>query len=389
MHHDGSLVVPSTSTHHSGLYYCLLQHAEGATLWPYELHVGQKTQKNQERSKHEQGSSCDAFRVRRDVGSEAERQAEVSGGQFAGAVAASVLLTFVLGFSAGALSRTHVLRCLGVVTEGLRSPQKCRQADRPRHGYEVTDTTTAPPTYDNQAFEMEHVRDDNSANCPIPEMSNSSITLSPPAKPQRSFRDKRQEEQEATVYLEGCDYVKEEERRMEGRSLQERKEGCDQETAEEEGRDFYLLGEGRGSRTETDEEEEKGESESTEDKKERRQEEETEEAGEQESRTKVEDRRGSEEEKEGAERREEEEKTEGKDGENKRDEDGETDICSKDETEVGGEPASSPPRPAPRSRVIRLYQYDDDGQRYCHLPDPAPDEPRRAPPPGSNSAPSL
>lgn len=112
MHSDGSLVVPNTSILHSGLYYCLLQHADGTTLWPYELHVRHNTQKKQEYSKWEPCSSCDAFRFRRDVGSEAERQEGVSDGVFAGAVAASVLLTFVLGFSAGALTRTHVLRCV-------------------------------------------------------------------------------------------------------------------------------------------------------------------------------------------------------------------------------------------------------------------------------------
>lgn len=113
MHSDGSLVVPNTSILHSGLYYCLLQHAEGSTLWPYKLHVGHNNQKNQEDSEYEQPhSSCGAFRFRRDVGSEAERQQGVSDEQFAGAVAASVLLTFVVGFSAGALSRTRVLRCV-------------------------------------------------------------------------------------------------------------------------------------------------------------------------------------------------------------------------------------------------------------------------------------
>lgn len=109
MHHDGSLVIPATSSVHSGLYYCLLQHTEGITLWSYELFVNHETQKNQGHSK-EQASSCDASRIRRDVGSDTERQTVLSVSQFAGAVAASVLLTFVLGFSAGALSRTHVLR---------------------------------------------------------------------------------------------------------------------------------------------------------------------------------------------------------------------------------------------------------------------------------------
>lgn len=120
MHHDGNLVVPNISSLHNGLYYCLLQHTAGMTLWPYELHVGYDHQKNQEHGQHEHSSGCDTFRFRRDVGSEEEeKQAGVSDGQFAGAVAASVLLTFVLGFSAGALSRAHVLRCV----QTIDSPQ--------------------------------------------------------------------------------------------------------------------------------------------------------------------------------------------------------------------------------------------------------------------------
>lgn len=110
MHHDGSLLVPNTSALHSGLYYCLLQHTEGTTLWPYELHVGHDGQNLQELGEYERSSHCAAFRFRRDTGSEAAKQAGVSAELFAGAVAASVLLTFVLGFSIGALSRTRVFR---------------------------------------------------------------------------------------------------------------------------------------------------------------------------------------------------------------------------------------------------------------------------------------
>ncbi|XP_067451941.1 uncharacterized protein [Thunnus thynnus] len=129
MHHDGSLVIPNTSRFHGGFYYCLQQHTEGTTLWPYELHVGPDDQKNQEHGGYEEGSSCDALRFRRDVGSEEEEQGGVSDEEFAAAVAASVLLTFVLGFSAGALSRTHVLRCvlgpyiLSFIHTGTRSPK--------------------------------------------------------------------------------------------------------------------------------------------------------------------------------------------------------------------------------------------------------------------------
>ncbi|XP_075968056.1 uncharacterized protein LOC142971433 [Anarhichas minor] len=97
---DGSLMIPNTSSLHSGMYYCLLRDTGGTTLWSYELHVDSEYKRS------------DAFRFRRDVGSPEERQAGVSDGQFAGAVAASVLLTFVVGFSAGALTRTPVLRCV-------------------------------------------------------------------------------------------------------------------------------------------------------------------------------------------------------------------------------------------------------------------------------------
>lgn len=110
MHRNGSLVIPNSSVLHSGLYYCLLQHTQETTLWPYELHIGQNHQKNQELDEYEQSSSCAKIRLSRDVGSEGEKQDGVSDEEFAAAVAASVLLTFVLGFSTGALTRTHVLR---------------------------------------------------------------------------------------------------------------------------------------------------------------------------------------------------------------------------------------------------------------------------------------
>lgn len=105
-------MIPDSSALHSGLYYCLLQHTGGTTLWPYELRVDQNRQKNRERDGYEQSSSCATVRFSGGVGPGGEKQAAagVSQEEFAGAVAASVLLTFVLGFSAGALSRTRVLR---------------------------------------------------------------------------------------------------------------------------------------------------------------------------------------------------------------------------------------------------------------------------------------
>ncbi|XP_071343919.1 uncharacterized protein [Trachinotus anak] len=404
MHHDGSLVVPNSSRLHSGLYYCLLRHTEGTTLWPYQLHIGYNNQKNQEHNEYEQGSSCDTVRLRRDVGPERDEQAGVSDGHFAGAVAASVLLTFVFGFSAGALTRAHVLRCLGAVSTRVRSlRQQQRQTDTLDHGSEIT-MTTVPPMYDNEAFVMGQVQD----------------YPSPPAKPQRSFRHKREEHQETTAYLEGCDYMKEEEKRLEeedgGRTLEEKSkgEGEAEEEVENE-REFsglYLLGEGGGGQTETDEDkcsedgEEKDGRESKEDNKESGEEEETDE---QENRSwedgeesRSEDEAGGNKEKGSDEKREEEEgwkeEKEGADGEKKGEEDiwrdsqqsstetddEETGSKKQEDTEKngimrGGEALSSPPCPARRSRVIRLYQYDEDGQRYCHLPDPTTDDP--VPPP--------
>lgn len=135
IHHDGSLLISNASYLHSGMYYCLLQGREETALWPYQLHIDQTdpimqsglktTSHRAERSLRvgdrdrssqvtRQDGGSGVLRLRRDaggvVGPEEERQAGVSDGQFAAAVAASVVLTFVLGFSAGALSRAHVLR---------------------------------------------------------------------------------------------------------------------------------------------------------------------------------------------------------------------------------------------------------------------------------------
>lgn len=271
----------------------------------------------------------------------------------------------------------------------------------PDHGSKVS-MIILTPMYDNQAFEMEQV-----------ETAISSPASSPPAKPQRSFRTKREDEQETTAYLERCDYMEEEERRIEGvvvgRRLEERNEGYDGETEEEKIK-FYLLEDGEGQ-TETDEDKfsEEGEEinrrESTENKgmeetKEWRQEKEVEKEDEQESRSKEggkgnkkneEEVGGINEKGRDVKRVEEEGWREDKDGENEsRGEDRASDICSRDETGskkeevmksgiIEGERVSSPPCPGRRSRVIRLYHYDDDGQRYCHLPVSTPDEPGPAP----------
>lgn len=277
---------------------------------------------------------------------------------------------------------TFPLRCLGAVAKGLGLPQtqQC-QTDVPNHGSQVS-MLTLTPMYDNQAFEMEHM-----------ETTISSTASSPPAKPQRSFRTKREDEQETTAYLERCDYM-EEERRIEGvvagRSLEEKNEVYGEKT--EEKIKFYLLEDGEGQ-TKTDEnqfskeEEETGTSEETNEWREEKEVEEDEQencskgGGKGNTKSEVGDIKET---GEDIKRAEGEGWREDKEVEN---DCRATDICSRDETgskkeedmmKVGsgiveGEPMSSPPLPGRRSRIIRLYHYDDDGQRYCHLPEPTPD----------------
>lgn len=251
---------------------------------------------------------------------------------------------------------------------------------------------TPTPMYDKQAFEMEHV-----------ETAISSTASSPPAKPQRSFQTKREDEQETTAYLERCDYM-EEERRIEGvvagRSLEERNEVYDGVT--EEKIKFYFLEDGEGQ-TKTDENQ-KGEEtrDYTEETKEWREEKEVEEedvqncskgGGKGNKKSEVGDVKET-----GGDikRAEEEGWREDKVEDDCEGIDRATDICSRDETGskkeddvmksgIVGEPVSSPPLPGRHSRVIRLYHYDDDGQRYCHLPEPTSYEKGPAPRPRHRS----
>lgn len=188
--------------------------------------------------------------------------------------------------------------------------------------------TTLPPTNENPASENDQVVHNNSAT-----------NLSPPAKPQRSFRHKREEDEppETTAYLEGCDYKEEKESRS-GR--------------------LYLIGEDGESQSETDEDEEDKHGSKSREKMGMVQEEEEAVAGEE------------------------------KDGETEISRDSEKSSFESEDKDTGGKTQEvtnqgalppSPPRPARRSRVIRLYQYDEDGQRYGHLPDPGPDAPLPAP----------
>ncbi|XP_077467737.1 uncharacterized protein LOC144083627 [Stigmatopora argus] len=126
---DGSLALRNVSVWHQGLYYCVGQRRDGSSaVFPYLLRTD---------------------RGRRDGGGEADRREAVSQRLFAGAVAAAALLAFLPGFAAGALSRPKILRCLRAKAE-RSSPAR---------------------------------RPDLADGCPWPPSC-------PPAKPQRSFRQK-------------------------------------------------------------------------------------------------------------------------------------------------------------------------------------------------------
>ncbi|MEQ2248529.1 hypothetical protein ILYODFUR_019949 [Ilyodon furcidens] len=348
MHQDGNIVIPNSSIHHSGLYYCILQHTEGSILWPFELYVGLSNQNMED--DYEGGNGCPARRFRRNAGSPSERKSVVSEEIFAGAVAATILLTFVVGFSAGALSRTHVLRCLQAVRMRLCPKRRRHETDEP-DGSQVT-VTTLPPMYETHAFKKRVMHHDSpvyrtTETPPVP-----LTTPSPPAKPKRSFRHK--EQPEGAAYLEGCGY-----NRAKGM-----KGGCDGEAKETTKLSFFLE-ENEGSQSETEEdkfsedrEEEDGEA-SRERVDWRMEKQDV--AGEHSRR---EEMRNEEDERQTDECEELEQASTETDEERSIKNDTET---MKGETTREDVSSSSPRR---HRRVIRLYQYDEDGQRYSHLPDP-------------------
>lgn len=219
--------------------------------------------------------------------------------------------------------------------------------------------------YDNHAFDTEMMQD-NSLTCGNMEARVSVTTPSPPAKPKRSLRHKKEKEPEATAYLEGCDYTKEEKMEVAGGSVGGIKIECDAKAqAEEETTQSSFYIEDEGTQRETDQDkslddsEEKGEA-----------------PGEQ---------NGSKEEVRREENAGEQKTEEGKEAEHRKELDRptgaerssemETSTSRNDSTE--GEASSSAPRR--RSRIIRVHQYDEDGQRYCHLPDPGSEGPEPAP----------
>ncbi|CAL8352629.1 unnamed protein product [Lota lota] len=327
MRSDGSLFAANASVQHSGLYYCLLVAKGGTTLWPYQVNIGLHNSSDLQMI---QGSSTKPgfrqdqvqSRHRKDLAGSGQKegQAGITDSAFAGAVTASVVLTFVVGFSAGALSRAHVLRCLGVVSSKIQSLWRGRPT---RRGCQAP-MTTLQVTDDSCVFY------DDSDSAQGETTLDTTCSSSPPwpPKPQRSFRHKSGEQPGPATPLEGRDPAEEEvQRRRAGQEEKEveekmeRKEGEPEEEYVEERVEARMKEERRESREEERIREKRRESRDKE--------------------KKMEERR---------ERREEGNR------------EGET-----DEKELGVARGR-------RSRVIRLYQYDDEGHRYSHLPSPAPSE---------------
>ncbi|XP_028321091.1 high mobility group nucleosome-binding domain-containing protein 5-like [Gouania willdenowi] len=365
---DGSLLLPNISSAHSGLYYCLLEEGGARTLRPTVLNIGTRTR---------------------------TRTSSVPGvpqSHYIAAIASSVLLSFMLGFSSGAMSRTHVLRCLSAVAKRMRLPRRRRSySDEPDRGVAMV---TVPP---------------------------SETSPNPPTKPQRSFRhrstDHAVEERQTAAYLESCDHVKNEERKDAGKEEEEERKEEESRTEEEvdENQEEGLTEE---EEAEEDRKQEESQTEEEKEEEDRKQEEsQTEEEKEEEDRKqeesqteeeKEEDRKQEEsqtdEEKEEEDRKQEESQTEEEKEEDRKQEKSQTEEEAakrnrKDEEEGNGkgeeeeegeeekdtnsssktetseeEPSGFEATPTGR-RVIRLYQYDEDGRRYAHLPDPAPSDP--------------
>lgn len=294
--------------------------------------------------------------------------------------------------------------------------------------------TTISPVFDSHVVEIEQAGAMTSSTAPLP-----------PAKPQRSFREKRPDDRETIDHLKGCegqaaggedgeesvgvmnqDFKKETEREEEekrargsekmsvqessgdtkkvkgkeeggegGRRLEEknhvrreetgddderglhkRTEWCDEER---EGGDLEELNKFSDGETEftpipkTNEEvDEQVRNEGKEKKKAFMEEKEGNSEQENRSREGGPGRRTCEEDK-GTDEEEEERWRE------EREYDGETDS-EEEESPVTEEPPCPPgPRPGRPSRVIRLYEYDEEGQLYSHVPQPGPEEPRPAP----------
>lgn len=271
------------------------------------------------------------------------------------------------------------LRCLSAIHTCLLTPKNQHQehTDVPNHSLGVN-LSPMMATDDNEAFEMKPA-----------ETTVSSMALSPPSKPQRSFRNKPQDEQETNAHLDRYGYIAEErviEKEESERGLWKSNKWCGGEKKEE---NFYLSEQRVGPTEENSTEKgmEKDGRDGTAEKNEWRQEKKVEEKGEQDSFSKEEVARMFKDEETLEGDMEEEEDDKMKEckrlGKARQVEDMETDPCSRtgskkqDTRESGTENTmvSSPPQSGHHTRVIRLYQYDEEGRRYSHLPEPTMNAP--------------
>ncbi|CAL8334605.1 unnamed protein product [Boreogadus saida] len=240
---DGSLFIANASVHHSGLYYCLLVAKSGTTLWPYQVNIGlhnspdrqmapgSSTKPGFRQDPVQSRSRTDPVQSRSREDPAGSGQAGVTNSVFAGAVVASVLLTFVVGFSAGVLSQPQVLRCLRVVSGKIQSLRRGPPTGR---GCQVTMTTLEVP--DNSCVFYDESDSDRGETT-----LDSTRSSSPPwpPKPQRSCRHKSGEQPWTAAPLEGRGLAQEDvqrtragegeeevEERMKERKEGEPEEGC-------------------------------------------------------------------------------------------------------------------------------------------------------------------
>ncbi|XP_028857379.1 leucine-rich repeat-containing protein 4 [Denticeps clupeoides] len=176
-HCNGSLTISNVTSLHGGLYYCLLVDGEGRAIVSYRVRVANSGYNRliKSRKTREAGFSVPD---------------PVSDGHFASAVVSSVLVTFIGGFAIGAISRSHVIKCLQVTRSHIPA---LRRKHQKTDGAEHTATTL---------HSEQHIRSywrETSVDSVV-----FSITNSPPPKAPRSFRAKK-EVHEGREYLEGCD----------------------------------------------------------------------------------------------------------------------------------------------------------------------------------------
>ncbi|XP_048121241.1 uncharacterized protein LOC125308722 isoform X2 [Alosa alosa] len=174
-HCNGSLTIVNISCRHSGLYYCFKEDSHERVLFPYRVLALGTCQNPMPKSRLPRELTVDS-------------QDTVSHSHFVAAVTSSVLVTFLGGFALGAFSRSHVITCL----QKTKSRLRLKRGERRRTSGDNTDQIsmeTSPSGFTSFG----------DGDAPI-------TTPSPPAKAPRSFRSKREQPEDSTP-PKGCDNV--------------------------------------------------------------------------------------------------------------------------------------------------------------------------------------